>query len=124
MRPRCAPGNAGVGSDAEVVEPGSGVAEWARVTPAGGFEGPFPRAELPTGARFGTLVPAVREPADPHAADLAVELRTQIDTHSVWWPVNVSAAQLADALVPMHDTPLGPLADGLTLRQIGLSDRL
>ena len=24
----------------------------------------------------------------------------------------------------MHDTPLGPLADGLTLREIGLSDRL
>jgi exodeoxyribonuclease V beta subunit len=24
----------------------------------------------------------------------------------------------------MHDTPLGPLAEGLTLRQIGLSDRL
>ena len=27
-------------------------------------------------------------------------------------------------MVPMHDTPLGPLADGLTLRQIGLRDRL
>ncbi|MDT5312137.1 MAG: exodeoxyribonuclease beta subunit, partial [Mycobacterium sp.] len=27
-------------------------------------------------------------------------------------------------LVPMHDTPLGPLAGDLTLRQIGLRDRL
>jgi exodeoxyribonuclease V beta subunit len=27
-------------------------------------------------------------------------------------------------MVPMHDTPLGPLADGLTLRQIGLADRM
>ena len=27
-------------------------------------------------------------------------------------------------MVPMHDTPLGPLADGVTLRQIGLPDRL
>ena len=27
-------------------------------------------------------------------------------------------------MVPMHDTPLGPLADGLTLRQIGLQDRM
>ena len=27
-------------------------------------------------------------------------------------------------MVPMHDTPLGPLAGGLTLRQIGLRDRL
>ncbi len=31
---------------------------------------------------------------------------------------------LAAAMVPMHDTPLGPLADGLTLRQIGLQDRM
>ncbi len=44
--------------------------------------------------------------------------------HSVWWPVDVPAADLAAALVPMHDTPLGPLADNLTLRQIGLQDRL
>ena len=27
-------------------------------------------------------------------------------------------------MVPMHDTPLGLLADGLTLRQIGLRDRM
>ncbi|HET9874979.1 MAG TPA: exodeoxyribonuclease V subunit beta, partial [Mycobacterium sp.] len=31
---------------------------------------------------------------------------------------------LAAALVPMHDTPLGPLAAGVTLRQIGVRDRL
>lgn len=31
---------------------------------------------------------------------------------------------MAAAMVPMHDTPLGPLAGGLTLRRIGLSDRL
>ena len=31
-----------------------------------------------------------------------------------------AAPELAAAMVPMHDTPLGPLADGLTLRQIGL----
>ena len=44
--------------------------------------------------------------------------------HLPWWPVDVAAAELAAALVPMHDTPLGPLAAGLTLRQIGLRDRL
>ena len=27
-------------------------------------------------------------------------------------------------MVPLHDTPLGPLAPGMTLRQIGLRDRL
>ena len=81
-------------------------------------------ADLPTGAKFGTLVHAVLETADPFAADLAAELETQIREHSVWWPVDVPAAELAAAMVPMHDTPLGPLADGLTLRQIGLRDRL
>jgi exodeoxyribonuclease V beta subunit len=81
-------------------------------------------ADLPTGAKFGTLVHAVLETADPLSANLMDELRTQIDTHSVWWPVNVTTDDLAAALVPMHDTPLGPLADGLTLREIGLPDRL
>jgi exodeoxyribonuclease V beta subunit len=38
--------------------------------------------------------------------------------------VDVPAAELAAAMLPMHDTPLGPLAGGLTLRQIGLRDRL
>ena len=52
------------------------------------------------------------------------ELEAQIREHSVWWPVDVPAAELAAAMVPMHDTPLGPLAPGLTLRQIGLADRL
>jgi len=121
---RSAQENAGVSSEPEVVELDDEVADLALVTPAEGSEVPSPMAELPTGAKFGTLVHAVLETADPHSDDLAVELRTQIDQHSVWWPVNVPAAQLADALVPMHDTPLGPLADGLTLRQIGLSDRL
>ena len=42
----------------------------------------------------------------------------------MWWPVDVETSELAAAMVPMHDTPLGPLADGLTLRQIGLRDRM
>ncbi|OBK30939.1 exodeoxyribonuclease V subunit beta [Mycobacterium asiaticum] len=85
---------------------------------------PSPMADLPTGAKFGTLVHAVLETADPLATDLATELEQQIRAHSVWWPVDVPAAELAAAMVPMHDTSLGPLADGLTLRRIGLSDRL
>ncbi|MBV8966014.1 MAG: UvrD-helicase domain-containing protein, partial [Mycobacteriaceae bacterium] len=83
-----------------------------------------PMADLPTGAKFGTLVHAVLETADPCASDLAVELESQIRVHSAWWPVDVPASELAAAMVPMHDTPLGPLAYGATLRQIGLADRL
>ncbi len=85
---------------------------------------PSPMADLPSGAKFGSLVHGVLETADPLAVDLTAELRAQIERHSVWWPVDVSAAELAAAMVPLHDTPMGPLADGMTLRQIGLSDRL
>jgi exodeoxyribonuclease V beta subunit len=83
-----------------------------------------PMADLPAGAQFGSLVHAVLETADPLAADLAGELQAHIRRHSVWWPVQVAPEVLAAALVPMHETSLGPLAGGLTLRQIGLRDRL
>ncbi len=83
-----------------------------------------PMAELPAGATFGSLVHAVLEKADPLAPDLAAELETQAREQLGWWAVDVDASTLAQALVPMHDTPLGPLAEGLTLRQIGLPDRL
>ncbi|WP_041782525.1 exodeoxyribonuclease V subunit beta [Mycolicibacterium chubuense] len=92
--------------------------------PDAGAAVPSPMAALPTGAKFGTLVHAVLETADPLARDLAAELEQQIRRHSVWWPVDAEPADLAAALVPMHDTPLGPLAPGVTLRQIGLRDRL
>ena len=79
-----------------------------------------PMSELPAGATFGSLVHAVLETADPMAADLAAELEARVREHAVWWPVDVSPSDLAEAMVPMHDTPLGPLAKGMTLRQIGL----
>ena len=115
---------AGVSSEPEVTELDDEVADITVTAPAAGADIPSPMADLPTGAKFGTLVHAVLETADPRAGDLAAELQSQIARHSVWWPVDVASAELAAALVPMHDTPLGPLADGLTLREIGLSDRL
>lgn len=83
-----------------------------------------PMADLPSGATFGSLVHAVLETADPFSPDLPAELETQIGRHAQWWPVDVAPADLAGALIPMHDTPLGPLAPGMTLRAIGLRDRL
>ena len=114
----------GVTSEPEVVELDDEVADIPLVEPTAGPSVPSPMADLPTGAKFGTLVHAVLETADPLALDLATELEAQIREQLVWWPVDVPAADLAAALVPMHDTPLGPLAGGLTLRQIGLPDRL
>ncbi|RDH76960.1 exodeoxyribonuclease V subunit beta [Mycolicibacterium moriokaense] len=113
-----------VSSEPEVVELDDEVAEIPLATSPVGADVPSPMADLPMGAKFGTLVHAVLETADPFAADLAAELEAQVREHAVWWPVDVPADELAAAMVPMHDTPLGPLAGGMTLRQIGLADRL
>jgi exodeoxyribonuclease V beta subunit len=83
-----------------------------------------PMAALPRGATFGSLVHAVLENADPFAADLAVELESCARRELNWYPVDVTAADLAAAMLPLHETSLGPLAGELTLQQIGLQDRL
>jgi len=83
-----------------------------------------PMAGLPAGATFGSLVHAVLENTDPTATDLAAALEDQIREQMTWWAVDVEPSVLAEGLVPMHDTPLGPLAPDLTLRRIGLPDRL
>jgi exodeoxyribonuclease V beta subunit len=114
----------GVSSEPEVVELDDEVGDIPLVQPPAGPDMPSPMADLPTGAKFGTLVHAVLETADPLAPDLATELESQIREHLTWWPVDVPVAELATAMVPMHDTPLGPVAGGLTLREIGLPDRL
>jgi exodeoxyribonuclease V beta subunit len=113
-----------VSSEPEVVEKDDEAAEIPLTTSPVGADVPSPMADLPMGAKFGTLVHAVLETADPFAADLAAELEAQIREHAVWWPVDVAPDVLAAAMVPMHDTPLGPLAGEMTLRQIGLRDRL
>jgi exodeoxyribonuclease V beta subunit len=114
----------GVCSEPEIVELDDEVGDIPLLHTPEGPGMPSPMAHLPKGAKFGSLVHAVLETADPFAADLAAELESQIVEHSVWWPVEVPARDLAAALVPMHDTPLGALAGGLTLREIGLRDRL
>ncbi len=88
---------------------------------------PSPMADLPVGARFGSLVHAVLEHADPTASNLRAELSERIREQLVWWPVDLEAGgveELADALVAVCDTPLGPLAAGATMRQLGTADRL
>ena len=118
------------GKDDEPVDP---VEEITAAPVAGDL--PSPMAGLPVGATFGSLVHAVLEHADPEAPDLRAELLAHIDDQLGWWPVALrdgrSATssgtefreELADALVAVCDSPLGPLA-GTTLRQLPLSDRL
>ena len=83
-----------------------------------------PMSDLPGGAAFGSLVHAVLESTDPQSSDLLAALTEQIVKHEVWWPIAAAPDELATALIPMHDTPLGPLAPELTLRDIGVKDRL
>ncbi|MFT3873386.1 MAG: UvrD-helicase domain-containing protein [Nocardioides sp.] len=85
---------------------------------------PSPMADLPAGAAFGSLVHAVLEKADPQAADLRAELASVIAEERRWWPVDTGVEELADGLLPLHETPLGPLLPGLTLRDLGRADRL
>ncbi|WP_395659031.1 UvrD-helicase domain-containing protein [Nocardioides sp.] len=84
---------------------------------------PSPMAGLPVGATFGSLVHAVLEHTDPDAPDLREELLAHVDDQLGWWPVALDREELADALVAVCDSPLGPLA-GTTLRQVPLADRL
>ncbi|MDF2822709.1 MAG: recB [Mycobacterium sp.] len=83
-----------------------------------------PMDTLPGGTSFGSLVHAVLETADPAAPDLAAELAAEIRTHAAWWAVDAAPEDIAAALVAVHDTPLGPLAPGATLREVAMADRL
>ncbi|GAB4078534.1 UvrD-helicase domain-containing protein [Nostocoides australiense] len=85
---------------------------------------PSPMATLPVGATFGSLVHAVLEEADPAAGDLRAEFLARIEEQIVRWPVELNRATLADALVAVSRSPLGPLASGAALADIGRSDRL
>jgi exodeoxyribonuclease V beta subunit len=115
--------SAGVASEPEVGTRDDEV-ETVVTAPSPDLEVASPLAGMPAGATFGSLVHAVLETTDPAVPDLAAELEAQLRRHLAWWPVDVAAAELAAALVPMYDTPLGPLADDAALRQIGLRDRL
>lgn len=114
----------GVTSEPEVTELDDETGDIPLTESASGPDVPSPMATLPRGATFGSLVHAVLEEADPAAPDFIAELKKQARRHLAWWPVDISAAELAAALVPMNETSLGPLADGMTLRQIDLRDRL
>ena len=117
---------AGVSSEPETVPTDDEVAEVVVTVPplAIGADVVSPMADLPVGADFGSLVHAVLEVADPLVPDLEAELHARVLEQLPRNPVDVDPATLARALVPLHDTPLGPLAPGRTLRDLGLADRL
>ena len=105
------------GKDDEDVEVGG---RDGRRPPSSG-DVPSPMAALPVGATFGSLVHAVLEHTDPDAPDLRAELLGHIDEQLGWWPVELDREELADALVAVCDSPLGPLVGATPPR--GAADR-
>jgi exodeoxyribonuclease V beta subunit len=89
-----------------------------------------PMATLPGGAAFGSLVHAVLEEVDPGGGDLEAQLREGITEQLTRWgspgPARavIDPDVLADSLLAVYDSPLGPLAAHSTLRHFTGRDRL
>ena len=87
-----------------------------------------PMALLPGGTSFGSLVHAVLETVDTSCAVLASEINDRVTEQlSRWAPASssaIDAEQLSAALLAVYETPLGPAADGLRLRDFSAADRL
>jgi exodeoxyribonuclease V beta subunit len=117
---------AATGVSSEVETPGT--VDEPEVTAASGSPGPpgvpSPMADLPKGAGFGTLVHGLLEVTDFTDPDLRDRLAAEGARVGVFPTLGVTAGALADALVPSLETPLGPLAGGVALRQVGTTDRL
>jgi exodeoxyribonuclease V beta subunit len=81
--------------------------------------------EMPAGARVGTLVHSVLEATDFAAADLDAELRMRVIEALRRRHVDIGdPGELAAGVRAAIETPLGPLAAGVRLRDLRPSDRL
>jgi exodeoxyribonuclease V beta subunit len=90
-----------------------------------GLDGPSPLGEMPVGVEFGTLVHRVFEATDFGAADLDAELGSHVAAAQAWRSVDLGDPQaLVGGLRAAIETPLGPVVDGMRLRDVGRVDRL
>ncbi len=84
-----------------------------------------PMASFPGGTTFGNLVHAVMERIDPRGPDWRDQLEVECAAALSRWPIpDVNAPELAAAMVPALETPLGPLSESTTLRDFGPGNRL
>jgi exodeoxyribonuclease V beta subunit len=84
-----------------------------------------PLADVPAGVAFGTFVHTVLEATDFAAGDLDAELAARIGASQSRRAYELGdPALIATGLRAAIETPLGPLLDGLRLRDIGRPDRL
>jgi exodeoxyribonuclease V beta subunit len=85
---------------------------------------PVPLADLPAGARFGTLVHEILERTDFAAEDLADVLARSASELGARRLLDGRADTLVAGLVTALTTPLGPLFGGRCLSDIDRGDRL
>jgi exodeoxyribonuclease V beta subunit len=79
---------------------------------------PMPMAALPRGAAFGTLVHHIFENVSFDADDLEAAVRVEVEkaVHRASWNLDVDA--LVSGIVGTIETPLGPGADDVRLRDL------
>ncbi len=95
------------------------------VAPDPALDALVPMADLPGGVAFGSLVHVVFETFDPHSTTPEVDLARIVAREAARLPVpGVTEPELVAGLLPVLATPLGPLADDLTLADIPARDRL
>jgi exodeoxyribonuclease V beta subunit len=80
---------------------------------------------MPHGVQVGTFVHRVLEAADFAAPDLEAELDARVAAALAWRRVEVGdPAAVTAGLRAALETPLGPLVDGIRLRDVQRADRL
>ncbi|MCL3818985.1 UvrD-helicase domain-containing protein [Aeromicrobium wangtongii] len=113
-----------VGSEAPEVGKDDEEDESASIVPAAPTGMLSPMADLPTGAAFGSLVHGVLEKVDVTSGDLRDELTAVLVDELDFWPVEADVQTLVEALLAVYRTPLGPIADDLSLQTLLASKQL
>ncbi len=86
---------------------------------------PLLLADMPGGALVGTVIHGVLEHTEFDAPDLAAAVSSALERELAWRNVNLGSTDAVVAgLCAAVDSPLGPLADGIRLRDIARADRL
>ncbi|MGO9822324.1 MAG: UvrD-helicase domain-containing protein, partial [Solirubrobacteraceae bacterium] len=99
--------------------------EGVSVVPEADHSQPLALAAMPVGAEVGTFVHRVLEATDFAAPDLEAELAARIDEVQERRSVEIGDPAVVSAgLGAAIETPLGPLLDGLALRDFTRADRL
>jgi exodeoxyribonuclease V beta subunit len=102
---------------------GSGSAEPSPPDPA--YDGPLWLAPMPGGALVGTVVHSVFERTGFDAPDLVAEVRAALDREVAWRNVDLGDVDdVVSGLCAALESPLGPVADGIRLRDIARRDRV